>query len=295
MSRAAVREQLGAPALRDVIALAKPNIMIFALLTVAGGVALAPGDLGPGQWISVLLGTALIVGSANTLNMYLERDIDCLMSRTKARPLPGGRMAPSFALGFGVAQAFVSVPLLSFGLPPLVGLLGVIALLSYVMLYTPLKQRTTVATLIGAIPGAMPPLMGWVAVTGSIDAGGLAIFGTLFLWQIPHFHAIALFRYKEYFRAGLKTLPERRGERATRAIMVPYVVAQLAVSLSIYFLGVAGVAYLIVATALGTAYLGYSLLGLRADAGPRWAKRLFLASIVYLPVLFTVLVLDAQL
>ncbi len=278
----------------DLIALVKPNIVIFALLTVAGGMSLAPGTASGAQWLSVLLGTALIVGAANTLNMYLERDIDCLMSRTKNRPLPAGRMDPQLALSFGIAQAFVSVPLLTFALNPLTGFLGVVALLSYVMLYTPLKQRTTLATLIGAVPGAMPPLMGWTAATNSIDAGGLAVFGLLFLWQIPHFHAIALFRHKEYDRAGLKTLPGVRGEVTTRRTIVIYTVAQVAVSLSIYSLGVSGIWYFITAAICGGAFFIYSLRGLRSDAGPRWARNLFLASIAYLPIVFIALFLNGQ-
>lgn len=280
--------------LADLVALIKPNIVVFALLTVAGGMSLAPGTPSAGQWLAVLLGTGLIVGAANTLNMYLERDIDCLMSRTKDRPLPAGRMDPELALAFGVAQAFVSVPLLTFALNPLTGLLGVTALLSYVMVYTPLKQRTTVATLIGAVPGAMPPLMGWTAATGTIDAGGLAVFALLFLWQIPHFHAIALFRHKEYDRAGLKTLPGVRGNTATHRAIVVYTVAQVVASFAIFAVGVSGVWYLVTASVCGLGFLLYSVRGLRPDAGPRWARNLFLASIVYLPIVFIALFLNGQ-
>lgn len=281
-------------ALSDTIALIKPRIALMALLTAVGGLSLAPGAPSVQTWLALMIGTGLIVGAANTLNMYLERDVDCLMSRTMNRPLPAGRLDPGFALGFGVLQAFVSVPVLTFALNPLTGMLGVVALLSYAMLYTPLKQRTTVSTLIGAVPGAMPALMGWTAATGSIDIGGLAVFGLLFLWQIPHFHAIALFRHKEYARAGLKTVPGVRGTRAARHSIIGYLAVQIAVSLSLYPLGVAGGWYLATAAIGGAAYMAYGLLGLRADAGPRWAKRLFLASIVYLPVLFLVLVLNGQ-
>jgi len=170
-------------------------------------------------------------------------------------------------------------------------LLGVIALVSYVMIYTPLKQSTTLATLVGSVPGAMPALMGWTAMTGSIEPGGVAVFAILFLWQIPHFHAIALFRRKEYTRAGLKTVPEERGDAATRRLIVVYLVVQVIASFVPYRLGVAGAGYLAVAVILGLLYLGYGVIGLRAGVGPRWAKRLFLLSIVYLPLLFTALVL----
>lgn len=292
MSRDAVLARPSTPALADVVALVKPSIMVFALLTAVGGMSLAPGVPSLGTWLALLVGTGLIVGSANTLNMYLERDIDCLMARTKNRPLPGGRMEPRFALAFGVAQAAVSVPLLTFGANPLTGFLGVVALISYVNFYTPLKQRTTLATLVGALPGAMPPLMGFTAATNRLDLGGLAVFGLLFLWQIPHFHAIALYRTKDYDRAGLKILPTERGEHGTRITMLIYLAAQVAVSVLVYTSGVAGLWYLATALVLGLPYLGYGLLGLRRDTGPRWARRFFLASIVYLPIVFIVLVID---
>jgi protoheme IX farnesyltransferase len=292
MSRDAVLTRAGLPALADIFALAKPSIMVFSLLTAVGGMSLAPAAQSLGTWISLMLGTALIVGSANTLNMYLERDVDCLMARTRNRPLPGGRMDPRFALSFGVVQAVIAVPLLTFGTNPLTGFLGVVALISYVNFYTPLKQRTTLATLVGSLPGAMPALMGFTAATNRLELGGLAVFGVLFLWQIPHFHAIALYRTKDYERAGLKILPSERGEYGTRVTMLLYLIAQVAVSVLVYTVGVAGIWYLITAIAMGGAYLAYGVLGLRRDAGPRWARRFFLASIVYLPVLFTVLVID---
>ncbi|HEY8141131.1 MAG TPA: heme o synthase [Kofleriaceae bacterium] len=284
---------LGARAisLRDLVALAKPRITLFALLTAMAGLALAPGDPSGAAWLPLLVGTALIVGAANTLNMYLERDIDCLMARTKTRPLPSGRMDPPVALVFGVAQAFVAVPLLTFAVHPLTGLLGVVAFLSYVCLYTPLKQRTTIATLIGSVPGAMPPLLGWSAATGSLDMAALALFGVMFLWQIPHFHAIALFRRKDYDRAGLKILPSERGEVTTRHAIVFYLAVQVQVSLLLVPLGVAGRWYLLTAALAGGGYFLYGLRGLAAG-GPRWARNLFLLSILYLPVLFAALVLD---
>lgn len=288
MSRAGT---LTRPAAADFVALTKPGILSFALLTTAAGMSLAPGGAGAAIWVPLLFGTALLVGSANTLNMYLERDVDCLMSRTRNRPLPAGRMHPQSALLFGIAQAFVAVPVLSFGVNALTGLLGVIALTSYVMLYTPLKQRTTIATLVGSLPGAMPPLLGWTAVTGRLDAGGLVIFGILFLWQIPHFHAIALFRVKEYERAGLKTLPAAKGVVTTRYSILLYLAAQVQLSVMLFPLGVAGRWYLAIATLSGAAYFLYAVSGIK-NGGPRWAKNLFLCSIVYVPVLFIAMVLD---
>lgn len=280
------------PGARDLVALTKPRIMVMSVLTAAAGLALAPEGAGAGTAALALVGTALLVGAANTLNMYLERDVDCLMARTSERPLPGGRLAPPLALGFGVAQAGAAVPMLTFGVNPLTGLLGVLALHAYVMLYTPLKRRTTVATLIGAFPGAAPALMGWTAATGAIDAAGLAVFGVLFFWQIPHFHAIALFRRDDYERAGLKIAPVERGDRATLAAMVAYTAAQVAVSFALVPLGVAGAAYLAVAVLLGLPYLAYVIAGFARGATPRWARGVFVASILYLPLLYAVLVFD---
>lgn len=279
------------PAPADLVALTKPGILSFALLTCAAGMSLAPGYAPVELWLPLLLGTAMLVGSANALNMYLEREVDCLMARTRNRPLPAGRMEPIWALGFGVALAAVSVPLLSFAVNPLTGFLGVVALTSYVLWYTPLKQRTAMATIVGGLPGAMPPLLGWTAVTGHLDAGGLVIFGVLFLWQIPHFNAIALFRRKEYERAGLKTLPVERGARVTRISILLYSIALVQLSLMLYPLGVAGRGYLVVAAILGAATIAYVARGTRSG-GPRWARRVFLLSIVYLPLLFIAMVVD---
>ncbi|MCP4445557.1 MAG: protoheme IX farnesyltransferase [Myxococcales bacterium] len=276
---------------RDLIALAKPGILIFALMTTAGAMSLAPGTVEPSLWLPLFLGTGLIVASANALNMYLEREIDCYMSRTKKRPLPAGRMDPQVALVFGLIAVAISVPLLTFGVNALTGMCGVVAFISYVMFYTPMKQRTTMAVIVGSLPGAMPALMGWTAVTGRLDAGGLVIFGILFFWQIPHFHAISLFRSKEYTRAGLKVLPVESSPEFTRLAMVLYTAVQVQLSFMLYPLGVAGIWYVATAALLGGAYFVYSVVGLR-NGNAKWAKRFFLFSIVYLPILFTVMVID---
>ena len=175
----------------DLVALVKPNIMIMALLTAAGAMSLAPGTMPVGRALLMLSGCGLIVGAANTLNMWLERDTDCLMSRTKNRPLPQHRLAPATALWFGAIQGAFALPVLAMvGVVP--AALGLVALLLYVGAYTPMKQKTHHATWIGAVPGAMPALIGWTAATGRIDLPGLAVFGVLFFWQIPHTHAIAI-------------------------------------------------------------------------------------------------------
>jgi protoheme IX farnesyltransferase len=260
-------------------------------MTAAGAMTLAPGAPGPALWLPLLVGTALLVGSANALNMYLEREVDCRMARTKNRPLPSGRMDPPIALAVGVALALLALPILVLGTNLLTGALGLLALVSYVGIYTPLKPRTTLATLIGSLPGALPALMGWTAARGAIEVGGLAVFGVLFLWQIPHFHAIALFRRKDYERAGLKILPAEHGEATTRFAILVWLALQVQVSLLLFPFGVAGTGYLLTAALLGAGYFGYALIGAtRGDA--RWARNLFLISIAYLPLLFAAMVLD---
>lgn len=279
--------------LRDYVALTKPRITLMVIITAAGGMWLAPNPLPASVVAIMLLTTAMVVGAANTLNMYLERDTDGLMRRTMDRPLPDRRLEPRSALVFGVVLGVVSVPLLWLGVNPLTGLLGAIALVSYVVVYTPLKQISPSALLVGAVPGALPPLMGWTAATGEIGAPGLVLFGILFLWQIPHFIAIALFRKGDYEAAGLKVLPSVRGDRVARYHAVVYSLALLPVSLMLYPLGVAGPIYTVVAFVLGVVFAGVALQGLRASADERWAKRLFFTSLIYLTVLFATLMADA--
>ncbi len=275
-------------------ALVKPRIMVMALLTAAGAMSLAPGapDATTALWL--LLGTGLIVGSANALNMYLERDIDCMMARTRNRPLPTGRLAPATALGFGLLLGAASLPTLAVVNLTTMGL-GLLALVAYVLVYTPLKQHTHWATWIGALPGALPVLMGWTAATGAVDLSGLVVFAVLFFWQIPHFHAIGMYRQLEYAKAGLKTLAGERGERAARREIAIYLVVQVAASLALTPMGIAGTPYLVVAAALGVMVFGQAYPALvRGRADSRWARNLFLASIVYLPILFATMVLDGR-
>jgi protoheme IX farnesyltransferase len=275
--------------IREIITLTKPRISVLSVATAAVGLSLAPGDAPAGLTALTLIATLLLVGSANTLNMYLERDVDAKMERTRRRPLPAGTLRPEIALWFGVAQALVAVPLLTFGANPLSGLLGAIALLIYVLVYTPLKQVTTLSLLVGAIPGAMPPVLGWTAASGAISPAAVALFGVIFFWQVPHFLAIAMFRKRDYVAAGMKVLPAVRGDEAARRSIVGYLVAQVAVTLALVPLGVGGPAYLAGAIVLGTLMLALGIAGWLRHAGDVWAKRVFLASIAYLPILFGLL------
>src|SRR6185503_7045829 len=209
----------------DLLQLAKPRITALVVFTTAIGLWLAPHGLPPLTIGLTLVGTVLIVAAANVLNMYLERDSDALMARTMNRPLPAHRMEPGLALRFGIALAAVSVPLLTFAVGALPGLLASIALVSYVLLYTPMKRQSAAALLVGALPGAIPPLIGWTAATERLDLPGVLLFAVMFLWQVPHFLAITLFRKEEYARAGLIVQPnEPGGEREARANIVRYTV-----------------------------------------------------------------------
>ena len=291
MRTATARRGTGAKAL-DLIALVKPRIMIMALLTAAGALGLAPGSATLTETLWLLGGTGLIVGAANTLNMWLERDIDCLMVRTRDRPLPRGRLQARTALVFGAVQGALSIPTLAM-VNLLTAALGLLALVLYVGVYTPMKQRSHWGVWIGAVPGAMPALMGWTAATGRIELAGLAVFAVLFIWQVPHFHAIAMYRQKDYDAAGLKTLPGSRGIPAARREIAGYLIVQVAISFALYPLGVVGLPYLVVAAVLGAAVIAQGFSGLAAGT-TKWARNVFLASIIYLPVLFAVMVLDGR-
>jgi heme o synthase len=280
----------------DLLTLTKPRVTAMVVITMLGGMWLAARSGGPARTPLTLalavLGTVLVVAGANTLNMYIERDSDRFMARTKNRPLPSGRMAPEIALWFGLALSAVAVPLLTFAVNAITGLLAAFALVSYVLVYTPLKRTTTLSLLIGAAPGAVPPLLGWTSVTGHLEWPGVLLFSVLFLWQIPHFLAIATFRREDYRRAGLKILPVERGDRVTRQHIVAYLVALVAVTLLLVPFGVGGSFYLASAIGLGAVFLGFGAWGLRPSAGARWARGLFIFSILYLGLLLGALVVN---
>jgi protoheme IX farnesyltransferase len=284
--------------LREYVSLIKPRITLMVLTTTAGGFFLAP-TRAPlttlTTLVCTLVGMTLIVGGANALNMYIERDIDGHMARTRLRPLPAGRMAPKQALVFGVALSVLAVPVLAFGVNALTALLAVLANVIYVLAYTPLKQRSHLALEVGAIPGAMPPLLGWTAATNRVDGAALVLFAILFFWQLPHFHAIALFRREDYARAGLQVLPNVKGDDVTKHAIVRYLAVLLAVSLLLFPLGVAHRVYLFTAMALGAGFFGWGCWGLKPASGRRWARSLFGVSILYLVALFTMLMVDPRL
>ena len=278
---------------RDLAILIKPNITLLVVITTAGGIWLAPGSITLVQLSAAILGTLGVVIGANTLNCYIERESDQKMARTKKRPLPAGRMNASFALTFGLVITGSSTLILWKWVNLTTTLLSLIAWVSYVWIYTPMKRLSPQALTVGSVPGAMPPLMGWTAVTGSIDWPGLALFGILFFWQIPHFIAIAFYRQREYEKAGLKTIPSQYGHTNAHWQNLFWSVLLVSTSLTLMPLGVAGWIYTSIATLLGLILCVLCLKGFKTDQVNQWARRLFLFTLVYLTLLFGALVIDA--
>ena len=277
---------------RDFLQLTKPRLSMLVLFTAAPGMWLSGAKLSMAHWLVTMFATAGVVGAANAFNCYLERESDRFMARTSTRPLPAARMEPKVALLFAWALALASLPALALAANLLTALLGLIALLSYVLVYTPLKARTHWAMLVGAVPGALPPLMGWTAATGKISAPGLVLFGILFFWQLPHFIAIALFRKEEYRSAGLTSLPLEKGDPAARRMAVVYLTALLATSVLPFVVHVAGLLYLAVAAGLGGWFFVVGFRGWAQQLDAKWARQLFLVSLVYLTGLFAALGVD---
>jgi protoheme IX farnesyltransferase len=237
----------------------------------------------------------MVVGAANALNNFLERDIDRRMRRTRDRPLPAGRLEPWVAVAVGLGLPSVALPALALLTNAVTAALAALALFVYVVLYTPMKRRTSLALFVGAVPGAIPPLMGWTAVTGRIDAGGMALFALLFCWQLPHFLAISMYLEEDYARGGLKVFALVHGERATKVWGALTSVALVPVSLVLVRLGLAGRWYGLAAALLGTGLAAYAMAGLsHRGAANRWARNFFLLTLAYLTLLFAALLLDAR-
>lgn len=276
----------------DFLELTKPRITTLVVITAGVGYAVgAPRGLDPAAFVALLIGTALVAGGASALNQYWEREADARMERTRLRPIPAGRMAPPEALAFGLAVAGAGLVLLA-TINGLTAALGLAALASYVLAYTPLKRITSLCTVVGAIPGALPPMMGWAAARGSVDAGAWALFGILFLWQLPHFLAIGWIYREDYARGGFPMLTVLDGDgRSTARQMMLYSAALIPVTLAAGALATAGTGYLTGALALGLVFFGAStrFAWKRSVAA---ARALFLVSILYLPALLGLLVFD---
>jgi protoheme IX farnesyltransferase len=275
------------------VALTKPDVSFLVLITTAAGYYM--GARGPVNWlhmIHTIFGTMLIAAGTAALNHYIERDSDRLMRRTASRPLPSGVLKPRQALAYGIALSVAGAVYLYFAAGVLAAGLGVATCVSYLLAYTPLKKRTVWATFVGAFPGAIPPMIGWVAATGKLDLGAWLLFAILFFWQFPHFHAIAWMYREDYARAGILMLPvvDREGSRTFQQILVAAAVL-VGVSLLPAIAGLAGIVYFFGALALSVALLQVCLWAASAKTNIR-AKWLMHATVLHIPLLLGLMVYD---
>jgi len=273
----------------DFFELTKPRITFMVLIATLVGFYMGSGEnLQTVLLLHTILGTGLVAAGASSLNQYLERDLDSQMVRTRTRPIPDGRLLPGDALVFSIAISVAGVAYLAAFVNLLTAAIGAATLAAYVLIYTPLKTRTTWCTLIGAFPGATPPLMGWAAAHGDLDIMGLSLFAIQFLWQMPHFFAIAWMFTEDYRRAGFKV--HSSGVRTGRQIIL-YCCALIPVSLLPTLLGATGRAYLLGALLLGFVYLGYGF-AVALFRSSTHAQRLLKISVLYLPALFVLMMID---
>jgi protoheme IX farnesyltransferase len=275
------------------VALTKPDVSFLVLMTTGAGFYM--GVRGPIPWlhmIHVVFGTMLIAAGTAALNHYIERETDRYMRRTATRPLPTGLLTPVEALRFGVALSIMGAIDLYFVAGYVACLLGVFTSLSYLLAYTPLKKHTVWATFVGAIPGAIPPMIGWTAATGKLDSGAWLLFAILFLWQFPHFHSISWMYREDYARAGIQMLPvvDKDGTRTFRQIIL-YASALIAVSLLPAVMGFAGVLYFFGALVTCTASLQVCLWAANAKTNVR-AKWLMHATVLHIPILLGLMMYD---
>ena len=289
--RLASRE--GSRRIPDFITLAKPRLNLLVLVTTAAGVFLAaPEGVPAALLLHTLVGTALVAGGAAALNQVWERETDALMRRTRGRPAASGRLRASDAWWFGLVLSAGGLVQLAVKVNVISAVVAACTLVSYVLIYTPLKRRTSLATLVGGVPGALPAVIGWVAATGTLTLPALVLFGIVFFWQMPHFLAIAWLYREDYAAAGIPLLPvlELDGRRTGRQALL-YSAALWPMSLMPTFVGLAGGAYVAVATVLGVLLIALSARFAR-DRSITAARRLFLFSITYLPLLLGALVAD---
>ncbi|MBV9214996.1 MAG: protoheme IX farnesyltransferase [Acidobacteria bacterium] len=277
------------------ITLTKPRIAVLLVLTSAAGFYL--GTTGPFdtfRFFNAMAAITLLAFGVATLNQYWERDLDKLMKRTASRPLPMHVITPTEALIFGLAQVVGAEMYLLFAVNALTAFLGVLVIVGYVLVYTPLKTRTSISTAVGAIPGALPPLMGWTAAADNITLTAWALFAMQFFWQFPHFLAIAWMYREEYAKAGILMLPvvEPAGKITARQIVL-FAIMLVPVSLAPFFFGVSGPIFLVGAVLLGIYILWMSVRAAIAKTDER-SKKLLLATVIYLPLLFILMVADKR-
>jgi protoheme IX farnesyltransferase len=275
------------------VELTKPRIAFMLVLTSAAGFYLGSSQgFNFTLFINSMVGIALLAFGVATLNQLIERKTDALMERTAKRPLPTNKITPTEALIFGVLQCAVAELYLLFLVNGLTAFLGLIVIVGYVLLYTPLKTKTSASTAIGALPGAMPPLMGWTSAADGINLAAWSLFAILFLWQFPHFLAIATMYKEEYAKAGIKMLPalEKDGRITARQIVM-FTILLLPVSLAPFFIGLSGIYYLVGASLLGLWFLWTSIQTARAK-NVEMSRKLLLVSVLYLPIIFALMVFN---
>lgn len=275
------------------VELTKPRITFLIALTSAAGFCLgARGSVDYVRFAHAMIGISLLSSGIATLNQFMERDLDRLMRRTADRPLPSGRLSALEALWFGLVLTMTAELYLGLFVNLLTAILGLTVIAGYLFVYTPLKTRTTLSTALGAFPGAMPPLMGWTAARGEIDIAAWVLFAILFLWQFPHFLAIAWMYREDYGRAGIRMLPVVEPDgRVTGQQIITYALMLVPVSLLPAILGISGRLYLIAALVLGLLFLASSVRAAISKSNQH-ARQLLLASVLYLPLLFGVMVLN---
>ena len=277
----------------DLMALTKPRVLAMVLVTTLVGYDVGlTGSADYRRMIHLLIGTLLAAGGTLALNQYSERDIDAWMDRTRARPLPAGRLQPLEALLFGVALTLLGTAYLAALVGALVALVTAATAILYLFAYTPLKQRTALCTLVGAVPGALPPVAGWAAARGDVTLGAWVLFGVLFLWQLPHTLSIARLYRDDYARAGVRVLPviDPDGASTERQIVLACV-GLVTVSLLPTVIGWTGPIYLAGALALGLAFAAVGIVQALSPSA-RAARRVLLASLLYLPLLLGLLAFD---
>jgi heme o synthase len=288
----ATASSLAGPAVGDYVALLKPRVMSLVVFTGFVGLYLAPGHLHPVLAAIAVLCIAVGAGAAGAINMWYDRDIDAVMRRTQARPLPAGRMAPGEALGFGCVLAAASVLVMGLALNWTAAVLLALTIAFYVFVYTIwLKRRTPQNIVIGGAAGAFPPIVGWAAVTGTVGLPSLLLFAIIFFWTPPHFWALALYRSGDYERAGVPMMPIVAGQRETKKQMLAYTILLWPLSVAPTLIGIVGALYGAAALALSALF---TLAAIRVwrDDGERSAKQMFAFSILYLFLLFAFLVID---
>jgi protoheme IX farnesyltransferase len=276
--------------IRDYLVLSKARIVMMVLITTAAGYLFAARHFDGWLLLNTLVGTALVAAGTNALNQYVEREHDAKMRRTRTRPLPDGRITPRAALFFSAAIAVIGTVYLVAAVNVLTAILGALTLTSYIFVYTPLKRISTVCTVIGAVPGAIPPLMGWTAATGHLGIGGWILFGILFFWQLPHFMAISWMYREDYGRAGFAMTAVRDADgKSTARQAIIYSIALLGVSALPPLFALAGLGYLAGAMISGLVLTAAAIKFL-ADRSNRNARQLFMLSNLYLVVVMLLLV-----